>query len=61
METILLIILAVILPPAAVAIKRGAGTHLVISIILTLLAWVPGILHALYVIFADKSTRPATA
>jgi len=60
MEKLLLIILAILLPPAAVAIKRGLGMQFVLSIVLTLLAWVPGVIHAVIVIFADDS-EPAMA
>ncbi len=50
MNKIVLIILAIILPPVAVFLKNGAGKDLVINIILTLLGFLPGILHALWVI-----------
>ncbi len=51
---ILLIILAVILPPLAVFLKRGAGVDLVIAIVLWLLGWIPGTLYALYVVLTDR-------
>jgi uncharacterized membrane protein YqaE (UPF0057 family) len=44
------IILAVILPPLAVFLKVGLSTHFWINVILTILGYVPGILHALYVV-----------
>ena len=47
---ILLIILAIILPPLAVGIKSGVGTPLIINIVLTLLFYVPGLIHALLVV-----------
>ena len=46
------IILAILLPPLAVFLKSGAGMPLVINIVLCLFFWVPGILHALWVILA---------
>lgn len=46
---VVLIIASLLLPPLAVFLKNGAGKDLVINIILCLLFWVPGILHALYV------------
>lgn len=52
MNKVLLIILAILLPPVAVFLKRGADKHLVISIILTLLFFVPGVIHALWVVLA---------
>jgi uncharacterized membrane protein YqaE (UPF0057 family) len=50
-QTIALIICAFLLPPLAVGIVRGVGTSLVINIILSLLLWLPGFIHALLVIF----------
>lgn len=49
-NTLLLVIIAVLLPPLAVGLKEGVGPHLVISILLTLLFWLPGILHAIYIV-----------
>ncbi|MGE9295954.1 MAG: YqaE/Pmp3 family membrane protein [Puniceicoccales bacterium] len=54
MSTLLLVILSILLPPAAVAVKSGIGFHFVLNIILTLLAWVPGVIHALYVVLSGK-------
>lgn len=51
---ILQIILAVILPPLAVFLKRGAGTELIIGIVLWLLGWIPGTLYALYIVLTDE-------
>ena len=47
---LLLIIIAFFIPPLAVGLKRGLGTSLLINIILTLLLWLPGFIHALIVI-----------
>ncbi|EJT73085.1 plasma membrane proteolipid 3 [Gaeumannomyces tritici R3-111a-1] len=44
------IILAVILPPLGVFLERGCGADLLINILLTLLGYLPGIIHALYII-----------
>lgn len=49
-NTLLLIIIAILLPPLAVGLKAGVGGHLVLNIILTILFYVPGLLHALYVV-----------
>jgi uncharacterized membrane protein YqaE (UPF0057 family) len=48
-----LVICAIILPPLAVGIKRGVGLPLVISIILSLLFWIPGLIYALYIVLKD--------
>jgi uncharacterized membrane protein YqaE (UPF0057 family) len=47
---ILLIILAIILPPLAVFLKKNVGTELIISIVLSLFFYIPGILYALYIV-----------
>ncbi|KAI6150378.1 plasma membrane proteolipid 3 [Pisolithus tinctorius] len=44
------IIFAFILPPLGVFLERGCGADLLINICLTLLGWLPGIIHALYII-----------
>ena len=49
---IVLIILSLLLPPIAVFLKKGAGKDLVINIILCLVFYIPGVLHALYVCLA---------
>lgn len=50
MNKIVLIILAIFLPPVAVFLKSGVGKDLIINIILCLLFIVPGILHALWLV-----------
>ncbi|RKP14071.1 plasma membrane proteolipid 3 [Piptocephalis cylindrospora] len=44
------IICAVILPPIGVLMERGCGADLCINILLTILGYIPGIIHALYII-----------
>lgn len=44
------IILAVILPPLGVFFEVGLGKHFWINIILTLFGFIPGVVHAVYVI-----------
>lgn len=44
------IILAIILPPLGVFLERGCGADFFINILLTILGYLPGILHALYII-----------
>ncbi|KAI9596992.1 cation transport-related protein [Syncephalis fuscata] len=43
-------IAAVILPPLGVLLERGCGCDLLINIGLTLLGYIPGIIHAVYII-----------
>ncbi|MDB3856379.1 YqaE/Pmp3 family membrane protein [Halieaceae bacterium] len=44
------IILAIFLPPVAVFLKKGAGKDLVINIVLCILMFVPGVVHALWLV-----------
>jgi Uncharacterized homolog of Blt101 len=44
------IILAVILPPLGVFLQVGLGKHFWLNILLTLLGYIPGIVHAIWVI-----------
>ncbi len=45
----LTIILNILLPPLSVYMNHGVGTTLLISIILTLIGWLPGVIHAFIV------------
>jgi uncharacterized membrane protein YqaE (UPF0057 family) len=47
---IVLIIIAIVLAPLAVFLKRGADKHLAINIVLVFLGYIPAILHALWVV-----------
>lgn len=44
------IIIAIILPPLGVLLQVGLGKHFWINILLTLLGYIPGIVHAVWVI-----------
>ena len=50
MNKLVLIILAILLPPIAVFLKKKAGKDLVINILLCLLFLIPGIIHALWIV-----------
>lgn len=43
------IILNILLPPLAVFMKHGLGGTFFISIILTIIGWIPGVIHAFIV------------
>ncbi|MFG6568246.1 MULTISPECIES: YqaE/Pmp3 family membrane protein [unclassified Sulfitobacter] len=47
---IIRIIIAILLPPLGVFLQEGLGKHFWINILLTLLGYLPGIAHALYII-----------
>jgi uncharacterized membrane protein YqaE (UPF0057 family) len=47
---IIRIIFAILLPPLGVFLQVGLGKHFWINIVLTLLGYIPGIVHAIYII-----------
>jgi uncharacterized membrane protein YqaE (UPF0057 family) len=47
---ILRIIIAILLPPLGVFLQVGIGPQFWINILLTLLGYIPGIIHAVYII-----------
>ena len=49
---VLRIIAAIILPPLGVFLQVGIGGHFWLNILLTLLGFIPGIIHALWVILS---------
>jgi uncharacterized membrane protein YqaE (UPF0057 family) len=44
------ILIAIILPPVGVFLQVGLGLHFWLNILLTLCGYVPGIIHAIWVI-----------
>jgi len=48
------ILFAILLPPVAAFLQVGLSTHFWINLILTLLGWLPGMIHALWLIFTDR-------
>ena len=53
-ELLLLIIIAILLPPLAMAIYDGITTRFWLSLLLTLLFYVPGLIYTLYVILSEN-------
>lgn len=49
MNKLIMILLSIFLPPIAVFLKAGVGKHLIINIVLCLLFFFPGVVHALWV------------
>lgn len=43
-------IAAFFIPPLGVFMEKGCDKHLLINILLTLLGYIPGIIHAFYII-----------
>lgn len=48
------IILAILLPPVGVFMQVGLTLHFWLNILLTLLGYIPGIIHALWVILSKR-------
>ncbi|MCG8635238.1 MAG: YqaE/Pmp3 family membrane protein [Desulfobacterales bacterium] len=48
------IIVAIFLPPLGVFLQVGLGKHFWLNILLTLLGFIPGIVHAVWVIAKNK-------
>ncbi|ETW76020.1 stress-induced hydrophobic peptide [Heterobasidion irregulare TC 32-1] len=47
---VILYFLAIFIPPIPVFMKRACGADLLINILLWILGWIPGVLHAWYII-----------
>ncbi len=47
---VLRILLSILLPPVGVFLQVGIGLHFWLNILLTILGYVPGIIHAVYII-----------
>ncbi len=54
---ILRIILLVIIPPIGVFLKVGLGLQFWINIVLTLLGYVPGLIHGIWIVSRSESAR----
>ncbi|KAK4161040.1 hypothetical protein QBC43DRAFT_324361 [Cladorrhinum sp. PSN259] len=47
---LLLLLMAILLPPVAVFLKTGCGGQFLINVLLCILGWLPGVIHAFYVV-----------
>jgi len=53
--SILNLILAIFLPPVGAFLQVGATKHFFINIVLTLLGFMPGVLHAAWLVVTKKT------
>lgn len=53
-QDLLRIIIAILLPPVAAYLQVGISLHFFLNIVLTLFGYVPGILHALWLILSKQ-------
>lgn len=51
---ILKIILAILLPPVAAFLQVGFSAHFFINILLWILGWLPGSIHAVWLLVTNK-------
>lgn len=49
---ILRLVIAIVLPPLGVFLQVGLGTQFWINVVLTLLGYIPGIIHAVWIILS---------
>lgn len=54
---ILRVILAILLPPVGVFLTVGVGMHFWINILLTIFGYLPGIVHAVWIIATRAKER----
>lgn len=50
MADLIRIIFSIIIPPLGVFLQVGIGPQFWINVLLTLLGYIPGVLHAIYII-----------
>ena len=50
MNKIILVILALFIPPLAVYLKTQNGKDTIINLVLCLLFWIPGVIYALWTV-----------
>jgi uncharacterized membrane protein YqaE (UPF0057 family) len=47
---LLRVLLSIVLPPLGVFLQEGIGTQFWINIVLTLLGYIPGLVHAIWIL-----------
>ncbi len=57
---IIKLILAIFLPPVAAALQVGITTHFWVNLGLTLLGWLPGTIHALWLVLTNQQPAVVT-
>ena len=57
MGNLIRIVLAVILPPVGVFLKVGFGGQFWLNILLTLLGYIPGLVHAVWIVAQENRQR----
>lgn len=52
---VLKIILAILLPPVAALLEVGLGLHFWLNILLSILGYIPGVIHALWLVLSRRT------
>jgi uncharacterized membrane protein YqaE (UPF0057 family) len=60
MLELIALIATILLPPLGVAIKHGLSTDFWINLVLTLLFFIPGVIHAIYVNYLRNGSARLT-
>ncbi|PBK71564.1 hypothetical protein ARMSODRAFT_1016576 [Armillaria solidipes] len=55
-EDVLLIIVAILLPPVAVILMKRPLADILINVVLTLFFWIGGVIHALYLMYQRRKS-----
>ena len=55
------ILIAIVLPPLGVFLQVGIGLQFWINILLTLMGYIPGIIHALWIVTTRPKAKPKFA
>lgn len=55
----MLYFLAIVLPPLAVFLAGGRPMQALLNLVLTLLGWIPGVIHAFLVVGEHKADKRA--
>lgn len=53
------ILFAIFLPPISVLLRTGLSGQFLLNILLTLIGWIPGMIHALWIVSKPRELAPA--
>ena len=54
MSSLVRILLAIFIPPIAVLLTTGFGLQFLLNVVLWILGWLPGTIHALWLMNRDR-------
>ncbi|QYJ14227.1 hypothetical protein Rxycam_00023 [Rubrobacter xylanophilus DSM 9941] len=47
-------VISILIPPLGVLLTVGFGLHFVLNVLLTILGYLPGVIHAVWIIFTKR-------